>query len=599
MTHPTAMPLAAAAFEPSPLLAIVALLAVALPLTGRLIRRGRARTGGARSGAPAVRVAALAATACTAYTADTSWRFAADYLDMGSTVERAFMFAIAELALFATALLARQNLHGPRRASGLPGTLVWVITAVQVIPAYAESGPVGGTVRAFVGPIMAAMLWHQAMGIELRLRKPEAASHGVLATLGREVRERMLSRLGVAERDRDAAQITRDRATAQAVALAARLAERSPKRRENWRGRRIAHRLSKAVARACVGTDLQQRDDLLDQLAARRHATALATLDLSSPWTGSTRDQEQDGGDRPALHLLVADHLTVGDQPRRLLRTVPDAGPEAGGSPVGDRPEGDHAGPGTGTEPHESRDRPHPVPTNRDQTSAGDRADTEGSSLAAGTDQAANGDQHSAVPGTDKAGDHADGSADRAHETAAQDATPPSPTPVPRDGDQDGSVPEAGTEPHESRDRPHTVPPNRDRTSAGDRADTEGSNLAAGTDAAADGDHDSSVPGTDEAGERPRPVPMAKAKGTGDGGPYRGDPDQQSGSKLSEDELVALVGPHIPAALERDGNGAVTRVQLRKILRAQNIPIRNDRLTPVLQRLRSETGTTAKRSSTR
>ncbi|WP_411140926.1 hypothetical protein [Streptomyces sp. x-80] len=597
MIHPIAMPLAAAAFEPPPLLAVVALLAVALPLAGRLIRRGRARTGGARSGAPAVRVAALAAVCCTAYSADTSWAFAADYLDMAGTTERVTMFGAAELGLFATALMARQNLNGPQRAPGLPGILVWVITAVQIIPAFAESGLVGGTVRAFVGPIMAALLWHQAMGIELRLRKPEAASRGVLATLGREVRERVLSRLGVAERDRDAAQITRDRATVQAVALAARLAERSPKRRENWRSRRIAHRLSKAVARACVGTDLQQRRDLLDQLAARRHATALITVDLPSPWTESTGDQEQGGGDRPALHLLVADRLTVGDHPSRLLRTVPDAGPEADGSPIGDRPQGDHAGPGTGTEPHMRRKRPHTVPTNRDRTSTGDRTDTEDPNRAAGTAEATNGDHDSTVPGTDKAGDRAAGSADRVHETTAQGATPPSPTPVPRDRDQNGSVPEMGTEPHESRDRPHTVPTNRDRTSTGDRTDTEDPNRAAGTAEATNGDHDSTVPGTDKAGNRPRPVPTAK--GTGDGDPYRRVPDQQSGARLSEDELIARVRPHIPAALEHDGNGTVTRVQLRKILRAQNIPIRNDRLTPVLQRLRSETGTTAKRSSTR
>jgi hypothetical protein len=175
-----------------------------------------------RRGTPAIRVAALAAMGCTAYSADTSWRFAADYLDMAGTVERAALFGAAELALFATALMARQNLNGPNAAPGTPGLLVWLITGVQIIPAYAESGPVGGTVRAFVGPVMAAMLWHLAMGIELRHRKPEASSNGFGALLARELRERLLSRLGIAERHRDAAQITRDRATVRAVALAAR-----------------------------------------------------------------------------------------------------------------------------------------------------------------------------------------------------------------------------------------------------------------------------------------------------------------------------------------------------------------------------------------
>jgi hypothetical protein len=239
---------------------------------------------GLRRGPPAVRVAALAAVVCTAYSADTSWRFAADYLDVAGAAERAAMFAAAELALFATALMARQNLNGPTGAPGAPGALTWAIAGVQVIPAYAESGVVGGTVRAVIGPVMAAVLWHLAMGIELRHRTPGAASNGFGAVVARELRERLLSRLGVAERRRDAAQITRDRATARAVALAARLAAVSPERRDGRRGRRITRRLSVAVARASVGDDREQRRKLLAQLAARRNAAALATVELPSPW---------------------------------------------------------------------------------------------------------------------------------------------------------------------------------------------------------------------------------------------------------------------------------------------------------------------------
>jgi hypothetical protein len=235
--------------------------------------------------APAIRGAALAASACTAYSADTSWRFAADYLAMGSRAERSAMFAAAELGLLATALMARQNLNGPKSAAGVPGVLVWVITGVQIIPAYAESGLIGGTVRAFVGPVMAALLWHLAMGIELRHRAPGATSRSLAALVAREVRERTLSRLGLAVRDRDATQITRDRATSRAVALAARLAELDPRQRETRRARRTARRLSVAVGRAAVGSDADQRRKLLELLAARRNAAALATVHLPSPWT--------------------------------------------------------------------------------------------------------------------------------------------------------------------------------------------------------------------------------------------------------------------------------------------------------------------------
>ncbi|MGV9789017.1 hypothetical protein, partial [Streptomyces sp. NPDC003435] len=258
--------------------------AVAVVLTAWTMRRHTARSAGPRSGLE-IKVAALAAMGCTAYSGDTSWRFAADHLDMAGTAERATMFAAAELALFASSLLARKNMASLGSA-GLPGALVWAISAVQVIPAYAESGPVGGTVRAFIGPFLAGTMWHLAMGIELRLRTPETfLPNGLVAILRREIRERLLSRLGIATRDRDAAQITRDRATTSAVALAARLAERTPEQQRSWRGRRLTRRLSKAVGAASVGTDAVQRAKLLDQLAARRHALALATVTLPSPWS--------------------------------------------------------------------------------------------------------------------------------------------------------------------------------------------------------------------------------------------------------------------------------------------------------------------------
>ncbi|MFI8294460.1 hypothetical protein ACIGCZ_00785 [Streptomyces nigra] len=251
----------------------------------------------------AVAVASLAAMACTAYSADTSWRFAEHRLGMTSDVERAAMFAAAELALFACALMARQNLRSPQGTPGTPGVLVWVITGVQVIPAYAESGIVGGTVRAVVGPVLAALLWHLAMGIELRHGRPDAASQSLPALLARELRERLLSRLGLAVRDRTAEQITRDRATVRAVALAAKLADMSPKAR----GRaRVARRLSVAVGKAQAGASEEQRAKLLDLLAARRHAAALATVDLPSPWETTEVTVERVDDDQPEPLALTA-----------------------------------------------------------------------------------------------------------------------------------------------------------------------------------------------------------------------------------------------------------------------------------------------------
>ncbi|MFD8391874.1 hypothetical protein ACFV2N_22415 [Streptomyces sp. NPDC059680] len=235
-------------------------------------------------GTAAVPVAAVAALGCTAYSADTSWRFAADYLDMGGTAERVAMFAAAELALFATALMARQNLNGPKQAPGLPGTLTWVITAVQVLPAYAESGLVGGTVRAFVGPVMAAMLWHLAMGIELRHRAPDAASRGLAAVLVRQARERLLARLGIADQDADAARLIRERALSEAVALILRAESMTDRQRGKRRERRLTERLHEALERAGVDGDPRRDELLLRKLATRKQALGLASITLPPRW---------------------------------------------------------------------------------------------------------------------------------------------------------------------------------------------------------------------------------------------------------------------------------------------------------------------------
>ncbi|MFE6178403.1 hypothetical protein [Streptomyces sp. NPDC056464] len=270
-----------------PTTATAALIAFALT-AGWLWQRARRRSNWQRHGTAGVRVAAIAAIGCTAYSADTSWRFAADYLDMGSTIERAAMFAAAELGLFATALLARENLNGPKQAPGLPGTLTWVITGVQVLPAYAESGPLGGTVRAFVGPVLAAVLWHLAMGIELRHRSPHTDSRSLAAVLARQARERLLARLGIADRDADAARIIRERALDRAITLILRAEAMTPEKRSKRRGRRLTRRLHQALEQADVDTDERQDELLLRKLATRQQAVALASIALPARWPDST-----------------------------------------------------------------------------------------------------------------------------------------------------------------------------------------------------------------------------------------------------------------------------------------------------------------------
>ncbi|GHG95493.1 hypothetical protein [Streptomyces rubradiris] len=540
--------------------------ATALALTGWAARR--ARRSQKRSSNKAVVAAALAALGCTAYSADTSWRFAADYLDVAGTAERAGMFAAAELGLFATALMARQNLT-TQGTPGMPGTLVWVISGVQVIPAYAESGVVGGTVRAFVGPVMAGMLWHLAMGIELRLRTPGAASKGLVATLGREARERLLSRLGIATRDRDAAQITRDRATIRAVDLATRLADLSTEQRQSRRGRRLTRRLSKAIGRASVGTDPDQRAELLAQLAARRNALTLATVPLASPWSpGPTGEM-----------------ATVVPAANRQSSPAPGGGPRTDTGETGGREQQAQQGPGSETAKQHEGSPPHHAGTDHGDrgpgTDHGDRGPgTDHGDREPGTDHGDRGpgtDHGDREPGTDH-GDRGPGTdhGDRGPGTDHGDRGP---------GTDHGDR-EPGTD-HGDRE------PGTDH---GDRGPgTDHGDRGPGTD------HGDREPGTDHGDRHSKHVrrsPASKGKGRAKrSGGSRGPQAQRPPRAPEEDvdQLVELIRPHVPALLDRDGNDTVTRVQLRKILRDQNLPgLRNDRMSLVLAALRNQNSTTAR-----
>jgi hypothetical protein len=225
-----------------------------------------------------VLTAGVGALVCTAFSGDTSWRFAGHALHMQAS-ERAGLFAAGEVTVIVCAIMARANkrataIDGRAGTPGVPGVLVWCITGVQIIPAYSEAGVWGGTVRTVFGPVMAALLWHLAMGLEIRVTRPEALSTGLPAQIGAELRERLLSYLGLATRGRSAVEISRDRATARAVRLASR-------RHRGWWARAA---LKASVARSGAAVDGGRRHQLLQEVAARRTASELATVPVTSPW---------------------------------------------------------------------------------------------------------------------------------------------------------------------------------------------------------------------------------------------------------------------------------------------------------------------------
>jgi hypothetical protein len=202
---------------------------------------------------------------------NTSWRFFDLVLHIPSTYgERYVMFAVAELALVVCGAGMAVNVH----RDGRPGSfqvIVWSMCAAMAYMAWAESSAEEAVGRILLGPVLGTVMLHLGLGLELRARHQYP---GTLARIGRELRERFLSRLSLADDGRDAAQRTRDRKAYAAAAL-------SRPRRWPWSRQ---SRLERALLAAGVADDEAMRDRMLARLAVIRHAHELSTLDQPSPW---------------------------------------------------------------------------------------------------------------------------------------------------------------------------------------------------------------------------------------------------------------------------------------------------------------------------
>lgn len=253
-------------------LGMVALAVIAL--TVRVTRAGRSTTRGPVL--TATRGYYFGALVLIGISLDTSYRFFGTYLHITGR-EQWLVCAGAEIALFACAVGMRENVRRTNPHTGLPGTpgperlIAWLLCGVMSYAAMVQGGPIGGPVRAALGPIGALILVHLALGVEVR--RSGHARTGKLAKVGSEISERILSRLGLADDARDAAARTRDRA-------ARRVARLSLSRRAMFR----TARLSRALRASDVAHDPAARDRMLAELAALRHAAGLADLVQPSPW---------------------------------------------------------------------------------------------------------------------------------------------------------------------------------------------------------------------------------------------------------------------------------------------------------------------------
>ena len=201
---------------------------------------------------------------------DTSWRFFEQRLGITDVVERVVLFSVMEAALIACGWAMR----GGVRRDGRPGParlVAWGLTAFAAFAALSLSGPVAGIARVLLGPVLGLVMLHLALGIEIRASRQRTTTW---ARVGRELRERLLSLLGLGDDHRDALARTRDRAALRAAKLA--LASR-------WTPFRT-RRLRKALHASHVAHDPAQKDKMLRELGVLQHADKLAETTQPSPW---------------------------------------------------------------------------------------------------------------------------------------------------------------------------------------------------------------------------------------------------------------------------------------------------------------------------
>ncbi|WP_331718284.1 hypothetical protein [Streptomyces sp. NBC_00134] len=227
--------------------------------------------------------AALAFVICTSVSLNTSFRFTLDGLDMHGMAERLLSCAAFEALIAMCVLGARERMAGPDKSPGWYGSAVWIFAALSSIPAWHEGGGLttSTVVRIIVGSFGSALAAHSALGLELKHRTGDA-SQTALAQISRDLRERLMARLGLAHRGQTAQEIAQRRALNTAVDLYAR--HESCKKPTGWWARRLASKLATAQDRAGVHTDEEARTEYRARCAGRKFAATLHIADAESPW---------------------------------------------------------------------------------------------------------------------------------------------------------------------------------------------------------------------------------------------------------------------------------------------------------------------------
>ncbi|MFE3229845.1 hypothetical protein [Nocardia sp. NPDC059228] len=202
---------------------------------------------------------------------DTSWNLF-HRLGVENVAERVAMFAGLELGFIACAVhmgLTIRKRH--QEPSPFVRLVLWALCGISVYGAVVGTGLELGLARVMFGPAISMMMLHLALMAE---RRANGAKNGTFAKIGRELRERFLSRLGLGDDERDAAQRTRDRALTRAAALS----------QPGWRLFRT-RRLQRAFLAAGVADDPVLRERLLARRKVVHSAREFIALDQGAAWS--------------------------------------------------------------------------------------------------------------------------------------------------------------------------------------------------------------------------------------------------------------------------------------------------------------------------
>ena len=224
----------------------------------------------------------IAAALATAVSASGMWKFFTDIL--GETPLRIVFFAFIEIALFASALLARSRLlRDPEKGTtGIDGIAVWVLAGLTATLSALDSDSFREVCLRLVAPLVAAWMWERALAAERNVRLGKAARRINWAITP----ERIFVWLRLAEAsDRDVSQVDRARRRAKLGRARLHLHLLQSRKTFTWRVRRAHRNVVRQAMQAAEHVGLADFPDAANEREAMQMymATVYGFVDATSP----------------------------------------------------------------------------------------------------------------------------------------------------------------------------------------------------------------------------------------------------------------------------------------------------------------------------